>query len=72
MSLENPMLDDLRKDHDPRPSPEEREWMAGDVFGYFARFMLLLGIAIMLGVSASVLFDRYIATPTVASTKAPG
>lgn len=63
------MVDDLRKNHDPSPSEEEREWMAADLFGYFARFVLITGVAIMLGVSGSVLFDRYLATPTIASAK---
>ena len=62
------MLDDLRNPHNP-PTEEEREWMAGDIFGYFARFVLVAGLAIMLGVSGSVLFDRYVATPAMASAK---
>ena len=60
------MVDDLRKDHDPLPNAEEREWMATDFFGSLSRFVLVAGIAIMLGVSASVLVDRYGAAPTMA------
>ena len=63
------MTDDLRKDHDPRPNAEERAWMAADFYGTLARFVLVAGLAIMLGVSASVLTDRYGTTPTMASAK---
>jgi hypothetical protein len=63
------MVDDLRKDHDPLPNAEEREWMTTEFFGFFSRFVLVAGLAIMLGVSASVLFDRYGAPPTMASSK---
>jgi hypothetical protein len=64
------MIDDLRKDHDPRATAEERQWMAADFYGLLSRFILVAGIAIMLGVSAAVLVDRD-ATPLVASTAPP-
>ncbi len=63
------MVDELRKDHDPRPNAEERQWMAADFYGTVGRFVLVAGLAIMLGVSASVLTERYVLTPTMASAK---
>ena len=63
------MVDELRKDHDPRANAEERQWMAVDFYGALSRFVLVAGLAIMLGVSAAVLTDRYASTPTMASAK---
>jgi hypothetical protein len=63
------MTDDLRKDHDPRPNAEERAWMNADFYGAVSRFVLVAGVAIMIGVSASVLTDRYATSPTMASAK---
>jgi hypothetical protein len=63
------MTDDLRKDHDPRPNAEERAWMAADFYGAVSRFVLVAGLAIMIGVSGSVLLDRYAASPSMASAK---
>jgi len=64
------MTDDLRKDHDPRPNAEERAWMDADFFGTVSRLILVAGIAIMLGVSGSVLLERYAASPVMASAPA--
>ena len=62
------MTDDLRKDHDPRPTAEERAWMAADFYAILSRFVLVAGISIMIGVSAAVLMDRF-ATPLVATSR---
>ena len=63
------MTDDLRKDHDPRPNAEERAWMAADFYGTLARFVLVAGISIMLGVSASVLTERHGPDPVMAAAR---
>jgi hypothetical protein len=63
------MTDDLRKDHDPRPTAEERAWMAADFYGVLSRFVLVAGISIMIGVSAAVLTERDDATPVMAFAK---
>lgn len=61
------MTDDLRKDHDPRPNAEERGWLEADFFGTLSRFVLVVGVAVMLGVSGSVLLDRYGPSAVVAA-----
>jgi hypothetical protein len=62
------MVDDVRRNHDPMPSREELDWMGTDLTRFLSRFVLIAGLAIMVGVSASVLLERYAATPTMAST----
>lgn len=61
------MTDDLRKNHDPRPNAEERGWLEADFYGTLARFVLVAGVAIMLGVSGSILLDRYDLSPVMAA-----
>ena len=65
------MIDDLRKDHDPHATAEERQWMAADFYGLLSRFILVAGIAIMLGVGASVFSEAPAADPKMASVAAP-
>lgn len=62
------MLDDIRG-HDPRPTDEEREWISSPAYGFVARVVLATGVALMLGVSAGALFERY-GVPTIASSAA--
>jgi hypothetical protein len=62
------MLEDIR-DHDPRPTEEERDWVASNAFGLAARVILATGVALMVGVSASALVDRY-GSATIASSAA--
>jgi hypothetical protein len=50
------MLEDIR-DHDPEPTPEEREWLATGVLAAVERVMLLAGIALVIGSTASWLTD---------------
>jgi len=49
------MLDDLRS-HDPRPTEEERGWIAADPLTAAARALVLVGISVMIGVAASYVF----------------
>ena len=63
------MVDDLRKDHDPRPSAEERGWMSVNFFGALARFVAVAGLAVTIGLGASVMLERYVFTPTMASVR---
>ena len=62
------MVDDVRKNHDPIPSPEEIAWMGVDLTRFLSRFVLIAVLAIMMGVSASVLLELYTVGPTMAST----
>jgi len=45
--------DHLRKDHDPRPSEEERDWLQGNFYARLARAVLMISYAIVIGVSTS-------------------
>jgi hypothetical protein len=46
------MLDDIRN-HDPRPSSEEAQWMGVDPLKSAAHALVMVGISIMVGVAAS-------------------
>ena len=52
------MLDDLRS-RDRRPSPEESDWMRLDPIDALSRAVLLAGIAMAVGVGASILVDEF-------------
>jgi hypothetical protein len=47
------MLDDLRKNHDARPTTEERYWMNADPVAGAARALAMVGLAVMIGVVVS-------------------
>ena len=47
------MLDDIRN-HDPRPSPEEEQWMNVDPLKSAAHALVMVGLSIMVGVAASM------------------
>jgi len=63
------MYDDVRKNHDPRPSEEERRWIAADFFKGLSRLALMAGLAAAIGLWASVLLERASVTSTVASAR---
>jgi len=65
------MLDDLRKDHDPRPNAEERDWLAGDFYGQLSKALCLIGFAAMVGLGASAMLDLYTSVPAVAAADSP-
>jgi hypothetical protein len=48
------MLEELR-DHDPKPSSQEREWMQADPFRVLVRVAALAVIAFAIGATASTL-----------------
>jgi len=50
------MLEDIRN-HDPAPAPQEREWIAARVWAAVERAIALVGIALVLGTTASWLCD---------------
>jgi hypothetical protein len=47
------MLDDLRKNHDAHPDPEELGWMRTDPVTVATRALVLVGVSLMIGVLAS-------------------
>jgi hypothetical protein len=47
------MFDDLRKNHDARPTAEERKWMDADPVAGATRVLVMVGLAVMIGVVAS-------------------
>jgi len=59
--------DHLRKDHDPTPSEEERDWLQGNFYARLGRAMLMIGYAIVIGVSTSVILNRNSAVPAMAA-----
>ena len=52
------MLEDIRN-HDATPSPEEAEWVSTDAIALVMRSVGLAGLALAIGVAASV-----VVTPT--------
>ena len=48
------MLEDLRN-HDAKPTGQEREWMASDPLAALGRLAVLAAVALVLGISGSQL-----------------
>ena len=46
------MLEDLRN-HDAKPTPQEREWMAADPLKAVVRIVVLAGLAVAIGLAAT-------------------
>ena len=62
--------DHLRKDHDPAPSEEERDWLQGNFYARLARAMLMISYAIVIGVTTSAILSRNSAVPPMAAIDA--
>ncbi len=58
------MIEDLRKNHDPMPSAEERDWLRGNFYPLLAKVILTIVYAGVIGVSTSVILDRQGAIPS--------
>jgi len=65
------MEDPFRKDHDPTPGPDERDWLRGNFYSLLARATLMIGYAIVIGVGTSVILDRQETVPAMAAAPAP-
>ncbi|QJR13197.1 hypothetical protein DSM104443_04292 [Usitatibacter rugosus] len=65
------MEDPFRKDHDPTPGPDERDWLRGNFYHLLGRATLMIGYAIVIGVGTSVILDRQGALPAMAAAEAP-
>ena len=63
------MLDDLRS-HDPRPSPEESEWMRLDPVDALSRAVLMAGIAMAVGTGIGALLDEFADSAQLADSDA--
>ena len=50
------MLDDIRN-HDSRPTAEERRWMAQRPLAPIARMVILGAVAVVIGVATSAVLD---------------
>jgi len=65
------MLDDIRN-HDPRPTPEETEWMNTDPFKGAMRVLVMAGVSLMIGMAGSfVAMPDELPAPLVASLVSP-
>lgn len=64
------MLDDIRN-HDPRPSPEEAQWMGVDPLKSAAHALVMVGVSIMVGVAASFAVTSDRAPTAVVASQAP-
>jgi len=60
------MLDEIRKNHDPRPTAEERAWMDADSFSA-AHVVAAAVLALMVALSVSLPNGEAMATVAVAS-----
>ena len=65
------MLGDIRN-HDPAPTAQEREWIAVALWAAVERVLVLAGIALVLGTTASWLFDYQGDSASFVVTSAPG
>ncbi len=63
------MLDDIRN-HDPAPTPEERDWMDADPLDTLMHGLVMVGFAILVGVSAAELASPPGAVPPAVATTA--
>ena len=61
------MLDEIRKNHDPRPTAEERAWMEADRFST-AHVIAAAVLALMVALSLSLPNGEAMATAIPAST----
>ena len=59
--------DHLRKDHDPTPSEEERDWLQGNFYARLGQAMLMITYAIVIGVTTSVILQRSPEVPAMAA-----
>ena len=61
------MLEDFRN-HDPKPTQQERAWMAANPFAAVAKLVVVAGFAAVIGVSASHSLNPQ-QPPSVATTR---
>ena len=59
-------MDDIRN-HSAAASAEEAEWMATDAVALIVRAVALAGLALAIGVAASLLVEAVAPAPTLAS-----
>ena len=64
------MLEDLRN-HDATPTEEERAWLNADPFAVLLRLVVIAGIALAIGLTATVSIDPVQKSSTTASAGAP-
>ena len=65
------MLDDLRN-HDPRPTSEEQQWMGVDPLKSAAHALVMVGLSVMVGVAASfATMSEETPAPVVAALDVP-
>jgi hypothetical protein len=64
------MLEDIRN-HDPAPSAQESEWIGVGLWAAVERALLLAGIALVLGTTASWLCDYQGDSASFVVTSAP-
>jgi hypothetical protein len=62
-------MDDIRN-HDAAPTREETEWMATDAVVLVFRAVALAGIALSVGVTATLMIDQANAQPVAAAVAA--
>jgi hypothetical protein len=65
------MLDDLRKNHDAQPTPEELGWMGMDPVTVATRALVLVGVSLMIGVVASYAVSPDDAPAAKVATRTP-
>ena len=64
------MLEDIRN-HDPAPTAQESEWIAFRLWAAVERALVLVGIALVLGTTASWLCDYQGDSASFVVTSAP-
>ncbi len=47
------MFEEPRRNHDPRPTEQERAWIETDPFRAAARVMALMALAVLIGTAAT-------------------
>ncbi len=61
------MVEEIRRNHDAKPTEEERRWMEFEPVSAVVGIMVLAGLALAIGVSAASVDEAAHVPPTTAS-----
>jgi hypothetical protein len=60
------MVEEIRRNHQPQPTTEERQWMSASPLAAAIRLAVFMVISIAVGTSASLWIERSASVPQVA------
>jgi hypothetical protein len=63
---ENPMVEEIRRNHQPTPTAEEARWMSTPPLFALLRVAIFVVVSVAVGTSASLWIERSASVPHVA------